>query len=335
MKLNSKIIPLVLCVFLLNVLSGCAGQTDQAQETEDKAPAETAIILTDHMGREVKIPDKPQRILALNPFMMENLFVLGVTPVGKIDDYTYREEGVALPSVGMQKNVNLEAIYELNPDLIFAQVTFHGDMLESLEATGACVFYIDSKETEGAAFGVLEAMGEVLDKQETVVAYIKKIEALSAEIQEKTSGSELKTAIILLGGTDSVYAFHPNSFPADIVTKVGLKNVVSPDLPLVSKESSGVGSAVSYDIETIILQDPDVILIRSGSVKGDGSKAAKGEDAQKILEKYYKDPLYKDLRAVKNGNVYLLPGTINPGTISIEEAMQITAEIIYPEIFKQ
>ena len=219
---------------------------------------------------------------------------------------------------------NTILIFKLTPDLIFAQLTFHGHMLDSLEATGAAVFFIDSKETGGGAFETLELMGDVLGKQKEVNEYIAKINHLSAEMQEKTKDSPLKTAILLLGGTDGIYAYHPYSFPADIVSRVGLKNVVSPDLPLV--KDSGVGSAVSYDIETIIQQDPDVILVRSGSKKD--------QNAEKMLKKYYEDPLYKDLRAVKNAHIYLLPASINPGTISMEEAMQITARIIYPEIFK-
>lgn len=74
---------------------------------------------------------------------------------------------------------------------------------------------------------------------------------------------------MLLGRTDGVYAFHPNSFPGDcFVKRVGLQNLVSPDLPL--SKDSGVGSAINYDNETIIKQKPDV-LIFTAARPGDGS----------------------------------------------------------------
>lgn len=282
------------------------------------------VVITGCSTLNSQQPTHEKRVLALTPFMMENLFILGITPVGKVEEYACRAEGISLPSVGKQRNINMEAIYKVKPDVIFAQNTFHGSMRESLEATGAKVIFLDSKGSSGVDLEILNKMGEILNKTAEATAYIEKIENLSAEIKKKTENSPLKTAIILLDTADKLYAYHPASFHADIVARVGLKNVVPINLPLV--RDNGVGSAVAYDIETIMQQDPDVIFVRNGS--------ATENDTEKIKQKYYDNPLYQELRAVKNKHVYVLPAKVNTGNISVEDALKLVAQLVYPEIFK-
>ncbi|NMA18910.1 MAG: ABC transporter substrate-binding protein, partial [Clostridiaceae bacterium] len=112
---RKKIYALLLsALLLLGVISGCANNqtspstpSESSSAPESSSPPESSSAepdvamktVTDDLGREVEIPVKPERILALNSARIEELFSLGVTPVAKVDEYKIREEGMNLPSV--------------------------------------------------------------------------------------------------------------------------------------------------------------------------------------------------------------------------------------------
>jgi iron complex transport system substrate-binding protein len=89
--------------------------------------------VTDAMGREVEIPEFPQRIVVMSePAIGLPLMELGVQPIGsygRADDGTYQlgtdfvdavlGKGYAKPkSIGAGREVDLEKLYALKPDLI-------------------------------------------------------------------------------------------------------------------------------------------------------------------------------------------------------------------------
>lgn len=79
--------------------------------------------LTDQIGRLVTFPDSPKRIISLVPSQTELLYDLGLTDevVGQtlfcIHPVEMRE---AKPLVGGTKNVKIDRVHALNPDLIIA-----------------------------------------------------------------------------------------------------------------------------------------------------------------------------------------------------------------------
>lgn len=79
--------------------------------------------LSDQIGRLVTFPDSPKRIISLVPSQTELLYDLGLTDevVGQtlfcIHPVSMRE---AKPLVGGTKNVKIDRVHALNPDLIIA-----------------------------------------------------------------------------------------------------------------------------------------------------------------------------------------------------------------------
>lgn len=270
--------------------------------------------VTDHLERTVEIPKDPQRILALNPNMMDFLYILGYSPVGKVEEYEIRPEGAALPSVGRQNNVNVEAVYGLKPDLIFGNVGHMAPIMDALEQTGAAVVALDAKRNDDALLGVMFLMAQALGKEEAAVEY----KALFDSVVEKGKARlretqpDIKSMVILQGGVESVLAFMPGNFHSDLVGRLGLRNIVPVDFSRASKE---VPSAIAFNIESIITEDPDVIFIRTVG-KGGGS----------TLERMKKDPAWSSLRAVRENRVIVMPGKLNPGRIGLHEAVQWIAD---------
>ena len=81
-----------------------------------------AETVTDQLGRQVNVPDNPQRIVALAPSITEIIFALGqkhrLKGVTRYSDFP--SEAAKLFKVGSYVHLDLERIVALKPDLCIA-----------------------------------------------------------------------------------------------------------------------------------------------------------------------------------------------------------------------
>lgn len=78
-------------------------------------------LYTDALGRQVTITQKPQRIISVVPSQTELLHYLDVSVTGITKFCVHPQQWHrSLPHVGGTKNLNLDKIKSLNPDLIIA-----------------------------------------------------------------------------------------------------------------------------------------------------------------------------------------------------------------------
>jgi len=272
-------------------------------------------ILKDGLGRTVVLPQNPQRVLALNSNTMEALFNLGFTPVGKVQNYQIRPEGIQLPSVGSQGNINIEAVYKLQPDLIIAHSRQQPHLLEALESTGAAVFYHNPDLGNIPTLYIVEFLGNLFDRQQYAKNYIDSIQEisknLSKEISEKT---DIKTAIIISDG-DTITAAQRSTGYGAVLQMLGLENIVPANLP-----DSTRSTFVNFDIETILRENPDVVFIVTDSNNDNYN--------QTVLNKYKNDPMWKWLNAAKEEKIMILPHVVNANRASFADMLKITAQTI-------
>lgn len=284
-----------------------------------QAEAGATRVVTDHLDRQVEVPVHPQRILALTRNFMEELFELGVTPVGKVEEYKNRPQGVALPSVSKQSTPNLEVIYQLKPDLIFANTRQHGPMLDSLSASGAAVIFIDpSRVDNDPMLDRIEMMADILNRREAAEAYIERLEAVSRELRDKIASYGYRTGLMLEGAGSTGKAAQPTGFYGALFTRLGIENIIPSGLP-----GSDQSTWVVFDVETIMATPPDLILLRASTNHS--------QEHQKLRAEFMGNPLWRELKAVKAGKVFVLPARIGPGNIRNEDALRLTAGIIRGE----
>ncbi|GEK47389.1 cobalamin-binding protein [Bisbaumannia pacifica] len=108
----------------------------------------------DDRGREVCLPAPAERIAALSPGATELVYAAGagarVVAVVEYSDYPPEARDVA--SVGSHTRLDLERLLALAPDLVIGWVTGNpAEQLETLEALGLPVFYIEPRSFEGVA----------------------------------------------------------------------------------------------------------------------------------------------------------------------------------------
>ena len=77
-------------------------------------------IFRDSLGREVRLDNKPSRIVSLAPSITEILYYLGLGEkvVGVTKFSYYPPEALKKPKVGSYVDLNVEKIISLDPDFV-------------------------------------------------------------------------------------------------------------------------------------------------------------------------------------------------------------------------
>jgi len=296
-------------------------ETSTVTETVTSSAQPAARTIIDDLEREVTLPDTMDRVLVLTKGMMDEVYELGVVVVGKVEEYKNRQELIDLPSVGAQATPDIEAIYALQPDIIIANSRQHTAMEESLESTGATVVFVNPNLYDiNPLLGRTSFVAEVLNRQAEYETYANRIETLCTELAAKIAPAGYATSLVIMGGSENIQVANPGGTFGALFPSLGIENIIGWDLP-----GSSESTWISYDAETIIQEDPDVILLKTSS-----NKAA---DNQTILDEFLASSVWQPLSAVANGKVFILPGKASPGNMSLSDMLQTVAETVYAEGF--
>lgn len=325
------IVALVLSI-VLSLFAGCSSTelstTDSEVETaeqnievaedmttEESTDAAEQNVVIDELGREVVIPENPEKILGLTSAVIESLFDLGITPVGKVEEYKIREEGIALPSVGNVQDLNMEALYALEPDLIIASSRFHANIEEELVGSGAVLYYFDpSKVGDIPIVELRQYLSNLLGKEVEGEAFVEALFNKSEELKIQTENAGIETGVVMKMGKSVMCAQSASSF-GSMLNLLGIDNIVPDDLPNASKSSF-----VKYDAEKIVTDNPDVIILVAASQ----DQAAN----DKMLEEFTSDEKWAALDAVKNNMVFVAPFPAHPNKSGPGKMLDLYASIL-------
>ncbi|WP_187389267.1 ABC transporter substrate-binding protein [Acetobacterium wieringae] len=308
--MKKLLVLLTVTALMVTMLAGCSQSS-----AKEEAVTEKNAVVTDELGREVTIPENPQRILCLVSSAMNAMYNLGLEPIGKVEEYKISETGMALPSVGQAQAINMEAVYELKPDLIIASSRYHAALEEELEKSGAVVYFFDPDAVgEISVVDITGYFGKILNREAEGDAYVQKVMDQAAEIKTKVAATGLKTGIMLQTG-DSIMAAQTGTAYGAMMIMMGLENVVPDDLPNAKKSP-----LVAFDAEAIAAANPDVIYLIAQSNDPEAGKQMK--------QSFMQDEKWAELSAVKNKNVVVLPFKANPNRVTPEEMLTLTANAL-------
>ena len=127
--------------------------------------------VTDSLGRVVRIPENPSRVVSLAPSLTEVVFATGqgARLVGATLYSNYPPEARDLPRVGSYVHLDIEKIMALKPDLCLAIKDGNPiAVVRRLEAHGAEAWMSDIAEwlwyTNNQLYRVLRREGRILSK---------------------------------------------------------------------------------------------------------------------------------------------------------------------------
>lgn len=316
MKLNKIISGLGLTVVLgvILIATGCGGSGQNKQSAG--ADAET-VELTHSLGT-VTVVKNPQRVVALDYSALENLDYLGIKPVAvpknnlpsHLSKYKNDE---SIVDVGSINEVNLERVYEVQPDLII----MGGRLAESYDQLSAIapVIYptvMDVNDFMTAFESNLNDLALLFDKQDEVDKAKNELRDKIENAKEIISQSDEK-ALILLHNRGRFSAYGSGS-------RFGIIH----DVLGVTEAAEGLsvhrhGNPVSS--EFIQKANPDIIFVV------DRSRVVEREETN---EDEIENLLIKQTNAARNGKIYYLNpdvwylagGGVKSVDIMIDEVLQ-------------
>ncbi|MDT0268137.1 iron-siderophore ABC transporter substrate-binding protein [Streptomyces sp. DSM 44915] len=300
-------------------LAACGSDADSDAGSGDGAGDGTGGTRTvDSAMGPVEVPENPQRVVVLDTAELDTAITLGVIPVGAVQadatqeflDYLPQDQLADIENVGGIAAPNLEAINDLDPDLIIGSKVRDEQRYDELSAIAPTVF----TETVGAPWQEnflthADALGRSAEAEEVVAAY----QAHVAEVVEAIGGPEAAADIevsmlrFIDGGNTRLYG--RENYIGGILGDLGLgRPAIVDDAP--------DGFAVEISPEQVDQADGDVIYYASY-----GDPDASGEDAA------VGGPLWEDLTAVQEGRAFPVNDQLWYLGIGYTAAEQILDEI--------
>lgn len=281
--------------------------------------AEVTRVVKDETGREVVVPARPQRIVALTPWVVEMLIQLGKPPVGRPSSADWPAEALKIPEHGLSYRLNYERIAALKPDLLIGNKDLHASYLDPLKQVGAPVllYMIDSYKDVVDKYKLL---GDLVGEPEKGAQLAAEVERRVEAVRRKLPPGTRPRVLIMVGSVESWSAAKPNSYLGDMVRLLGAGNIAE----------SGPEHRPGYTrltMERVVEANPDVlILVKPVRDASDKSKALPG---------FQKDPMWNTLKAVKDGRVIELEPDyfMAPGP-RYADAFERVAAALYPEVFR-
>ncbi|MEK4328827.1 ABC transporter substrate-binding protein [Paenibacillus sp. FSL R7-0312] len=282
---------LCMAIVLILIMAACSNKDGQAK-ADATAKADYRVVNSEQ--GEIKIPAHPTRVVGLSVVYPEFLQALGVTPVA-VQNYqeefpTYLQEPFKdTLKMGIAKTPNFEMILASDPDLILAPAWWSGKDFDQLSGIAPTVLLPEREDWRDE----LKDIAEVLDKKELAEKVIQEL-----EVQE----DEAKLKLDALVGNETVMYMMvmPNSFVLYgdqidrgkfIHTIMGLEMI--PNFP--DKDPS-----LSISLEKLPEYNPDHLILQLNNEDS--------PEVQQTYEDMLNSPLWKNMKAVKNNQVYMMAG---------------------------
>ncbi|NPV62679.1 MAG: ABC transporter substrate-binding protein [Methanotrichaceae archaeon] len=303
--MKSKALGLSISLFML--IAACCAET---------------VTIVDFTGREVEVSAPVNTTISLSGAASEILWALdgGQSMVGRSSssDFPPLLENVTV--VGSNSNSpDLELIMELKPGLVIADTMLSDEDRQVLEEDGIAVVverFIDPYRT----LSVIDNLGRALGKEERAQELSGLLEGYQDLIKERTGGiaaEDRPTVFFEWLGRPYFSASSGTSY-GNFIDFAGASNIAA-------------NESVNYpnlSPEWVIERDPDIILHILGS-----SEQYSEEDLKEWRDEIMARPELQNLRAVKDGRVYVLSGTVATGVRSSIGELYL-AKWFYPELFE-
>ncbi|MFM9331280.1 ABC transporter substrate-binding protein [Paenibacillus mesotrionivorans] len=323
------------------MLAGCAAQQDaqsgaqpEVTATGKISPAASAqpaslqaggkFTLTDDLKRTVVLERRPERIVVLSPEMLELMYAIGGTAAGRAEaaGIVPPKGAENVPAVGQMRQVSLEQVLALKPDLVIGQPVFHKDMEQTLTASGIPVAFLKLGSLE-EVHAKTELLGRITGKETEAQ---KALAGLDSRVEQVLKKRPAKTpTFVNLNVTPGVVSIQRNDMAGlEIAKKMNLVNVAE-ELPTDKPDAS----TLPYSLEKLIEKNPDYIFLIIHGSKEAGEK--------KIKTEMESNPAWSSLKAVQEKKVIVMPSELfltNPG-LKYDESMTYLGQFVYPEAYGQ
>ena len=227
---------------------------------EPSASGQFSATVTDAMGRNVSLSKSPAKMVSCSPDITEIVYDVGLGDklVGVTDycdypsDVVSRKANGTLTSIGGYSTPNVEAIAQLNPDLVLisAGVSAQKEMVTQLEQLNLTVVALYEGTTFQEVFDNIEMVGKIGDSKATSDSLISNMQSHLSWIENKLSSVGSARTIADVVYTDPIYVAGSSTYVQDMINASKGTNVFA---------SQGGWPVISS--EGMIAAHPDVVVM--------------------------------------------------------------------------
>ena len=238
------------------------------------------------------------RVVSLAPSITENIYLIGAQEklVGCTSYCTdaVRDE---VPQVGSAVDINIEALYQLKPDIVLAMKLTKPQDIATMERLGIKVEVMDSprnfKEICEQTLHIAGLIGNLEEAKKAVAEAEKKVN----EIKQMSSKLP-RSKIFFQLGANPVFTVLENTFMNDYITFCNGKNV-----------AAGLTKG-TITRESVVVNNPDYIFI--------ATMGGFGKEEMNVWK------TYTGITAVKNNKVFLIDSetSCSPTPINFVSALE-------------
>ena len=319
---KNRIAAVILATVLAFTMAACGSANDNATANAPGtivSQTDEEITIIDQAGREVTVKRDIQSIALSYRVAIRFLLSLDqgdkIKGIGKSEPFLEKLQPSLADCVNVGQGVaDIEAVAELNPDVFFHKASDR-ETLDALDKIGIPAVGIEI-ETPEDMMTAMDIMGKVCGAEEKAQKLIDYYNAQLKDIDERTaaiSDKEKKTALVM--GTSIGKVADGSMLQGEMLERAGAINA--------AKDLNATELWPTAGTEQIFKWNPDYIFIT-------GSESAL-YDAQDILN----DNNWSELKAVKNGNVYVMPAKEDswefPGVVSVL-GIDYMMHTMYPEL---
>lgn len=325
---KARTLALLCCVLIGSLLTACSSNMENSMKTSEQQSAISTAsvsgeksselsgkrIVTDELGHEIKVPAEPKKIFA--PNLEDSLIKLGVKPVAQWSngnrghDYL-QEELKDVPKIDLSGGLpSPEVLMTYNPDLIILHTaTFaqNGTYESYSKIAPTYVFNNASGNIEKSLAILGELLGKSAEADNALQAYQQKVNNAKEKLDKAVGGK--KVAII--------------RFAAKGVSLMGSKYLCG----YVVHENLGLGipklvekkNSANVSLEILPQIDADYIFVINAYGQGTGH-----------MKEMMKNPIWKNIPAVKQGQVYEVDNKywLGSGLIAYEKIVDDTVRLL-------
>lgn len=297
----------LLLVLLCAVTAGFAfgvGDVEVRQSTG-------SVTVTDSADRTFSFDGHPDRVISAAPNITEIVFALGRgdTLVGRTDFCDYPPEVASIPSIGNLMEPNIEAIVELEPDVVIASSHFQHEVADTLAELGIIVLYYFTPNSFDGTYDTIASIGGLLGAADEADRIVAQMRSDVEDVLDTVAQAQRRPTVYYVVGFGQWGDFTAggDTFIGQMLDMVGADNIAS-DL-----------EGWNYSFEKIVEADPEIMICSQFWGTKESIESTDG---------------YKDLSAVAEGRLYAFDSnTVDRQGPRLAEGLRALAQIVHPHLF--
>jgi iron complex transport system substrate-binding protein len=281
--------------------------------TSTAAPVPTHEVV-DEVGRTVRLPLTPQRVVSLAPSLTETVYALGDEThlVGDTAYCDYPPDAQKKTKVGGVIDPNLEQIAALHPDLVLMTKGANRlDTVRALETLGIPSYATDPHTVE-EIISSTQKLSDILNVPVAGKTLADDLHKHLGDLQSALNGATPRRVLFIVW-MDPLISVSQKTFIADAIRQAGAISIV---------ESSQEWPQISLE-EVAHLQPEYLVFANSHTGEGKHDFAALAAR-----------PGWRNLDAVRNNRYAVVSDAINRPSPRIVSVIEDLAHQLHPEIFK-